>query len=77
MPGLVAISSFANQHSSNILIILFMMQASKKIPFDDPMVLNACRAIYVASNLLILGLYYYCKMQIDKKNGMTTHTLRV
>lgn len=46
-----------------------MMQVSKKIPFEDPMVLNLCRGLYIFSNLVILGLYYYCKMQIDKKNG--------
>ena len=47
-----------------------MMQASKKIPFEDPMVLNGVRALYVVSNLLILGVYLYTKMQIDKKRGM-------
>lgn len=53
------------------------MQLSKKIPFDDPMVLNGCRALYVVSNLLILGLYLYCKIQIDKKNGETIRNLRI
>jgi len=48
-----------------------MMQLSKKIPFDDPMVLNGCRALYVISNVIILGLYFYSKLQIDKKNDMT------
>jgi Phosphate transport (Pho88) len=54
-----------------------MMQLSKKIPFDDPMVLNGCRALYVVSNLIILGLYYYTKLQIDKKNGETSPDLRI
>ena len=49
-----------------------MMQASKKIPFDDPMVLNGVRALYVVSNLIIAGIYLYVKMQIDKKRGMFT-----
>lgn len=47
-----------------------MMQASKKIPFEDPMVLNGVRALYVVSNLIIAGVYMYVKMQIDKKRGM-------
>lgn len=46
-----------------------MMQVSKKIPFDDPNVLNGVRALYVVSNLLIAGIYFYVKMQIDKKRG--------
>jgi NADH:ubiquinone oxidoreductase subunit F (NADH-binding) len=50
-----------------------MMQASKKIPFDDPNVLNGVRALYVVSNLIIAGIYLYTKMQIDKKRGMSRH----
>lgn len=49
-----------------------MMQVSKKIPFDDPNVLNGVRALYVVSNLLIAGIYFYVKMQIDKKKGTNT-----
>jgi len=51
-----------------------MMQASKKIPFEDPMVLNGVRALYVVSNLIIAGVYMYVKMQIDKKRGMAPKT---
>jgi len=47
-----------------------MMQVSKKIPFEDPNVLMGVRALYVVSNLLIAGIYFYTKMQIDKKRGM-------
>lgn len=49
-----------------------MMQVSKKIPFDDPSVLNAVRALYVVSNVLIAGIYFYVKLQIDKKKGTRT-----
>jgi hypothetical protein len=56
-------------YSANLLIILFMMQVSKKIPFDDPMVMNAVRAGYVLSNLMIVGIYFYVQMQINKKKG--------
>jgi hypothetical protein len=60
------------------VIILVMMQVSKKIPFDDPMVLNGVRALYVVSNLLIAGIYFYVKMQIDKKKGTsTTSAIRI
>ena len=46
-----------------------MMQLAKKVPFDDPNVLNACRGLYVVSNLIILGIYLYLKTAIDKKKG--------
>jgi hypothetical protein len=46
------------------------MQASKKIPFDDPRVLNGVRALYVLSNVIIAGLYLYVQSQINKKKGM-------
>jgi len=45
------------------------MQVSKKIPFEDPSVLMGVRALYIVSNLIILGVYLYTKMQIDKKKG--------
>ena len=51
------------------MVILFMMQASKKVPFDDPMVLNGVRAVYVLSNLIIVGFYVYVQQQINKKSG--------
>jgi hypothetical protein len=51
-----------------------MMQVSKKIPFEDPNVLMGVRALYIVSNLLIAGIYFYTKMQIDKKRGMHMHT---
>lgn len=46
-----------------------MMQVAKKVPFDDPNVLNAVRGVYILSNLIIMGIYYYIKLQIDKKKG--------
>ncbi|PSR78129.1 inorganic phosphate transporter Pho88 [Coniella lustricola] len=56
----------------NVVIILGMMQVSKKVPFDDPNVLNAVRGLYILSNLIILGVYYYIKTKIDQKKDMTT-----
>jgi hypothetical protein len=56
-------------HRTNLIIILGMMQVAKKIPFDDPQVLNLCRAAYITSNLIILGIYMYIKVVIDKKKG--------
>jgi hypothetical protein len=45
------------------------MQISKKIPFDDPNVLNGVRALYIVSNIIIAAIYFYVQMQINKKNG--------
>ncbi|RMZ70950.1 inorganic phosphate transporter [Pyrenophora seminiperda CCB06] len=47
------------------------MQISKKIPFDDPNVLNGVRALYIVSNIIIAGVYFYVQAQINKKNDMT------
>lgn len=48
------------------------MQLAKKIPFEDPNVLNACRAAYAISNLLIIGIYLYVKSVIDRKKGASS-----
>lgn len=61
-----------NPAVSNVLIMLFFMQVSKRIPFDDPNVLQGVRILYVVSNLLIFGIYFYTKKVIDKKNDLTT-----
>jgi hypothetical protein len=55
--------------STNLVVILVMMQVSKKIPFDDPNVLMGVRAAYIISNLIIAGVYFYVQMQINKKKG--------
>jgi len=52
------------------------MQISKKVPFDNPDVLNAVRALYVVSNIVILGIYLYVQAQINKKNGASLCGLR-
>ncbi|OAA57420.1 phosphate transporter [Niveomyces insectorum RCEF 264] len=57
---------------TNLVIILGMMQVSKKIPFEDPTVLMAVRCAYLVSNVLILGIYLYIQSQIDKKKDLTT-----
>ncbi|GAB7347959.1 hypothetical protein MBLNU459_g5464t1 [Dothideomycetes sp. NU459] len=56
---------------TNLIIVLFFMQASKKVPFEDPNVLNGVRALYVVSNLVIVGVYLYVQSLINKKRDMT------
>lgn len=55
--------------STNLIIMLGMMQVSKRIPFDDPNTLNIVRGVYLASNVIIALLYLYVQAQISKKNG--------
>ncbi|KAF2968674.1 hypothetical protein GQX73_g4932 [Xylaria multiplex] len=57
---------------TNLIIILGMMQVSKKVPFDDPTVLNGVRALYIGSNILIAAIYGYVLLQINKKKDLTT-----
>ncbi|KAI1164743.1 putative phosphate transporter [Nemania serpens] len=61
-----------NPQVTNLIIILGMMQVSKKIPFEDPTVLNGVRALYVASNLIIAAIYGYILLQVNKKKDLTT-----
>lgn len=37
---------------------------ARKIPFDDPEVLNYVRVAYVAAQLLVLGMYYYTSLKV-------------
>jgi hypothetical protein len=57
-------------HSTNLVIILGMMQVSKRIPLEDPNVLNIVRAVYVLSNVIIISIYAYVHYLINKKKGM-------
>ena len=54
-----------------------MMQVSKRVPFDNPDVLNGVRALYIASNLIIAALYVYVQLQINKKKGMYDVDIRL
>jgi hypothetical protein len=46
-----------------------MMQVSKKIPLEDPNVMNIVRAGYILSNVIIIGIYAYVHLLINKKKG--------
>ena len=59
--------------STNLVIILAVMQISKKIPFEDPFTLNLCRGAYALSNIIILGIYLYIQTVVNKKKG--THAI--
>ncbi|ROT42412.1 inorganic phosphate transport protein PHO88 [Sodiomyces alkalinus F11] len=61
---------------TNLVIMLGMMQVSRKIPFDDPNVLNGCRAAYLFSNFLIALVYIYILSKINAKKGASYYTQR-
>jgi hypothetical protein len=46
-----------------------MMQVSKKIPLDNPDVLNIARGVYLLSNSIIAALMYYVYSKINAKKG--------
>ena len=37
---------------------------AKKVPFDDPQVLTYVRIAYVATQVIVLGVYYYVGLQV-------------
>jgi Phosphate transport (Pho88) len=41
------------------LTLVFFFPVARKIPFDDPNVLNYVRIAYVAAQIIILGVYFY------------------
>ncbi|PPQ72480.1 hypothetical protein CVT26_003602 [Gymnopilus dilepis] len=55
----------------NIVISLGAMQLARKIPFEDPEVLNYVRVGYVVVQAIVLGVYYYVSLAIKKKNDQT------
>lgn len=57
---------------TNLVIILGMMQVSKRIPLEDPTILNLVRAVYILSNVIIASVYLYTQYLINKKKDMTT-----
>ncbi|KAL8682742.1 MAG: hypothetical protein Q9186_001253 [Xanthomendoza sp. 1 TL-2023] len=67
-PDIMAISP----QITNLVIILGMMQVSKKIPFDDPQVLLGVRILYIVTNIIIAGIYLYIQTKINAKKDLTT-----
>lgn len=61
-----------NPQITNLVIILGMMQVSKKVPFDDPQVLLGVRGFYIISNLIIAAIYLFIQQKINLKKDLTT-----
>ncbi|KAH9846278.1 inorganic phosphate transporter [Lenzites betulinus] len=60
-----------NPAVNNLVISLAAMQVARRISFEDPQVLVYVRIAYVATQAIVLGVYYYVAQQIKKKNDLT------
>jgi hypothetical protein len=60
-----------NSGIQNIVISLGAMQVARRIPFDDPEVLNYVRIGYVTSQAIIMGVYFYVSYKVRQKNDQT------
>jgi len=60
-----------NSGIQNLVISLGVMQVARKIPFDEPDVLNYVRLGYVVSQVAILAVYYFISFKIKQKNDLT------
>ncbi|WVN85837.1 uncharacterized protein L203_100989 [Cryptococcus depauperatus CBS 7841] len=60
-----------NPAVSNLLLSLGAMQVARRIPMENPQVVNYLRIAYVSSQLIALAIYYYITLKIRKKNDLT------
>jgi len=60
-----------NAGIQNLVVSLGVMQVARKMPLDDPEVLNYVRIGYITAQAIILGVYYYISMTIKQKNDQT------
>ncbi|KAH9972391.1 inorganic phosphate transporter [Russula compacta] len=60
-----------NGPMQNLAISLGVMQLARKVPFDDPQILDYVRIGYVTSQAFALVVYYYTSSKIKAKNDQT------
>ena len=61
-----------NAAVTNMAVMFGVMQMAKRIPFEDnPEYVLYARVGYVAAQLACLAVFYFCSIQIKKKNDMT------
>ncbi|KAJ3558356.1 hypothetical protein NM688_g979 [Phlebia brevispora] len=60
-----------NAATQNLVVSIVAMQLARKIPFDDPQVLTIVRIVYVVTQVVVLGVYYYVSAKIKEKNDQT------
>jgi len=57
-----------NPAIQNLVISLGVMQVARKIPFDEPDVLNYVRIGYVVSQATVLAVFYYVAYKVRQLN---------
>ncbi|ODO07297.1 inorganic phosphate transporter pho88 [Cryptococcus wingfieldii CBS 7118] len=60
-----------NPAISNLVLSLGAMQVARKIPMEDPQVVNYLRIGYVSAQIIALGIYYFITLKIRRKNDLT------
>lgn len=57
----ISLGAMQCQFNSSTILFFFQLRllVARKIPFEDPEVLNYVRIAYVAAQVIILGAYYY------------------
>ncbi|ODV63004.1 Snd3p [Ascoidea rubescens DSM 1968] len=61
-----------NPAVSNIVVMLVMMQVSKKFDWENPNTIFYVRILYVSCISFCLALYLFVRQKIVKKNELTT-----
>jgi hypothetical protein len=61
--------SILTSQAFNIGLMLFSMQASKQISWDDPETIQLARAAYGIAQLVAVAITYYLIIVVKKKNG--------
>lgn len=61
-----------NAAVTNMAVMFGVMQFAKRIPFDDqPEYITYARIGYLLAQLGCLAVFYFCSIQIKKKNDLT------
>jgi len=60
-----------NPAVTNLMVSLGAMQVARKIPFDDPQVLQYVRIGYVSAQIICLATFYFVSSKIKSKNDQT------
>lgn len=61
-----------NPAISNLLLMLVMMQVSKRLDWENPDTVLYVRILYVSTTVTTLLIYLYARYKITKKNDLTT-----
>lgn len=61
-----------NPAVTNLALMLVMMQVSRRLDLEDPVIVNYVRIAYVACQAVAFGVCLLVKAKINKKNDLTT-----